>query len=57
MHHHLQVFFSLRLILFFLTTYGYMILVVAHTYGMICRGLRNSRKLTKGESKFQVGMV
>ena len=37
MHHHLQVFMSLRLILFLLTTYGYMIPVVAHTYGLICK--------------------
>ena len=27
---------SLRLILFLLTTYGYAILIVAHTYGLIC---------------------
>ena len=37
MLHHLQLFMSLRLILFLLTTYGYMIPVVAHTYGLICR--------------------
>ena len=40
MLHHLQVFLSLRLILFLLTTYGYMIPVVAHTYGLICKALR-----------------
>ena len=54
MHHHFQVFMSLRLILFLLTTYGYMILVVAHIYGLICR-VRNSRKLTKGEPDLRVG--
>ena len=37
MHHHLQVFMSLKLILFLLTTNGYTIPVVAHTYGLICR--------------------
>ena len=37
MHHLLQVFMSLRLILFLLTTYGYAIPVLAHTYGLICR--------------------
>ena len=37
MFHLLDAFMSLRLILFLLTTYEYMILVVAHTYGLICR--------------------
>ena len=37
MHHHLQVFMSLRLIWFLLTTLRYVIPVVAHTYGLICR--------------------
>ena len=37
MLHHVHVFMSLRLILFLVTTYGYMISVVAHTYGLICR--------------------
>ena len=37
MFHLLQVFLSLRLLLFLLTTYGYVIPVVAHTYGSICR--------------------
>ena len=32
MPHLLQIFMSLRLILFLLNTYGYMITVVAHTY-------------------------
>ena len=40
---------------FLLTTYEYKIPVVAHTYGLICMGLRNRRKLTKGEYDFQVG--
>ena len=35
MFHLLQVFMSLRLILILLTTYGYMIPVVAHTYELI----------------------
>ena len=44
MLHLLQVFMSLRLILFLLTTYGYMITVVAHTYvlnlpGELCLNL------------------
>ena len=37
MHHHLQVFMSLRLILFLITTYGYVIQIVAHTYALIFR--------------------
>ena len=37
MLHLLQVFMSLRLILFLLTTLRYMITVMAYTHGMICR--------------------
>ena len=40
---------SLRLILFFLTTYGYAIPVVAHTYGLICRA-RGIVGSSQGES-------
>ena len=36
MRHHLQVFMSLRFILFLLTKYRYMIPVLAHTYGLRC---------------------
>ena len=37
MLHLIQVFMSLRLILFLLITYRYMIPVVAHTFGLICK--------------------
>ena len=37
MHHHLQVFMSLKLILFLLSTNGYTIPVMAHRYGLICK--------------------
>ena len=37
MLHLLQVFMSLRLILFLLTTLRYMITVMAYTHGLICR--------------------
>ena len=37
MLHHLHVFMSLRLILFLLITLWYVIPIVAHTYGLICR--------------------
>ena len=37
MFHRLQVIMSLRLILFLMTTYGYKIPIVAHTYALICR--------------------
>ena len=39
MHQHLQVFMSLKLILFLMETFRYWILVLAHTYVMICRAL------------------
>ena len=46
---------SLKLILFLMATFRYWISVVAHTYAMICRALRNNRKLTKEESDLRVG--
>ena len=42
--HLLQVFMSLTLIFFLLTTFGYEILVLVHSYALNMQGLRNSKK-------------
>ena len=57
MHHHLQVFVSLRLILFLLTTYGYAILVMAHTYGLIYRAQGMVGSLQRESLTFGLVMV
>ena len=57
MLHLLQVFMSLRLILFLLTTYRYMIPVVAHTYGLICRASRTVESSQRESLTFKWAMV
>ena len=48
---------SLRLILFLLTTLRYMILVVAHTYGLICRALGIVGSSQRKSPTFKCAMV
>ena len=48
---------SLRLILFFLTTYGFEIPVVAHTYGLICRAQGTVESSQRESSTFELVMV
>ena len=57
MHHLLQVFMSLQLILFLLTTYGYTIPVMAHTYGLICRALETVESLQRESPTYRAVMV
>ena len=57
MHHLLQVFMSLRLILFLFTTYGYVIPVVAHTYSLICRAQGTIESSQRESPTFRLVMV
>ena len=57
MHHHLKVFMPLWLILFLLTTYGYAIPVVAHTYGLICRAQGTVESSQRENPTFGLVMV
>ena len=48
---------SLRLILLLLTTYGYAIPVVVHTYGLICRAQGTIGSSQKESQTFGLVMV
>ena len=48
---------SLRLILFLLTTYGYIISVVAHTYKLICKAQGTVERSQWGSQTFEWAMV
>ena len=57
MHQHLQVFMSLKLILFLMETFGYWIPVVAHTYAMICKALGIIGSLKRESPIFELTIV
>ena len=48
---------SLKLILFLVTTYRYMIPVVAHTYGLICKAQGIVRRSLRESPTFKWEMV